>query len=77
MKYYSILIHNSKVIKLESHFNFENALYSITEYYKNIFNDDFRNNSSAYTSLLENNILYEDVNHDNSYTFQIMKETLE
>jgi hypothetical protein len=76
MKFYSIVIHNQKIIRIQNHSSKEDAFNTLENLYEFIFDTDLKSDSNAYDSLIANNVLYEDLNHDNHYTFQIIEKTL-
>jgi len=73
MKYLALLIHNSKVIESSIHDLWFDAYDSIDSYYHEI-NNRFIHNDSVYNdSLVNEHVFYLEKDHDNHYTFQIVK----
>lgn len=75
MKHYSIIIHNEKVILVLEHKDWIDAFVSLLESYNSTFQTELGADTTSFYKLKEENILQRSLDHDNSYTFQIIEKT--
>jgi hypothetical protein len=68
-----LVIHNNKVVKHSPFDTFGKAFESALDSYKDIFNKDLSNDIEDFMDLKEDNIFWKDLDHDNSYAFQIIE----
>jgi len=73
MKFYSIVIHNQRIVWHLQHDSWGDAFRTLLNYYKNTFNPDGYDTNEVINCFYNNNYVVEDLDHDNSYTFELLE----